>query len=223
MFRFTHFRQAIAASKYSKTVLAVLLVGLLGSALIAANGLQPAGAAVSTLACSGPSTGVVNQNSTFTASGGNGTYSWSSAQRNDTGPTYTVAFPNPGQKTITLTSGTQSTTCSIYISSTGGGGGGGGGGSTAVSCSGPTTGAPGQNLVYTASGGNGTDHRSFPRRARRPRPPPLPRATAPRGSRRRGPRRGGPKREPGAPGRPRRRREPPRGAHLQRGAPRLSV
>src|SRR6185436_3093130 len=86
MFAFKYFKKALAVSKYSKPVLAVLLVGLVGSALVAANtnsSLQSAGAAVGSLAvtCTGsPSTispgGTVTWRATVTGGTGSYAYHW---------------------------------------------------------------------------------------------------------------------------------------------------
>lgn len=131
MLKFKNIRRALNASKYSVIVLAVLFAGLIGSGLVAANSLNLAGATLGNvsvgvgtpaqsgnLSCSGPGTAAPNAPVTFTASGGNGTYSWSSIQGNGSGPTYTKSFPNLGTKVVTVTSGGDTATCSVQITNT---------------------------------------------------------------------------------------------------------
>jgi len=61
----------------------------------------------------------VDQDASFTATGGSGTYSWSSPGSNapnaGTGAAYTASYPASGAKTVTITSGTQSASCAVTV------------------------------------------------------------------------------------------------------------
>ena len=104
------------------------------------------------LTCSpGSQSAQTGQTMTFTASGGNGTYSWSapsSSPSSGSGSSFTVSYGATGSYTVTVTSGGSSTSCTANVGS-------------------PPVGAPvcspagqtaqvNQALTYTATGGNGT-------------------------------------------------------------------
>jgi hypothetical protein len=58
------------------------------------------------------------QQATLTATGGNGSYVWSSPGltiNNPTGSTFGVAFNDPGTYPVTVTSNGQSATCSVLV------------------------------------------------------------------------------------------------------------
>ena len=66
-----------------------------------------------------PSSILTNQDTTLEASGGNGSYSWSSPGGNfssTTGQTTTVNFGSQGSKTVTVTSGGVGGTCTVTVS-----------------------------------------------------------------------------------------------------------
>jgi uncharacterized repeat protein (TIGR01451 family)/LPXTG-motif cell wall-anchored protein len=63
----------------------------------------------------------VNQNASFTANGGNGTYSWSANGGSpSTGNlrTFVTRYATTGTKTVTVTSGSQTATCTVIVSQT---------------------------------------------------------------------------------------------------------
>lgn len=74
---------------------------------------------VSTLSCSPPNQSVVvNQTANLSASGGNGTYSWSSPggfPLSGSGAAYSVQYGSTGSNTVTVTSGGNSTTCTVSV------------------------------------------------------------------------------------------------------------
>ena len=62
----------------------------------------------------------VQQNASFTASGGNGTYSWDATHgtpSSGTGSSFTTKFTSPGSFIVILTSGSQTTTCAVNVNS----------------------------------------------------------------------------------------------------------
>ncbi len=72
-----------------------------------------------TLACS-PSVQTANagQSVTFSASGGNGFYTWSGQNLvviNPTGTSFNVSYPSGGTRMITVTSGSESASCTINV------------------------------------------------------------------------------------------------------------
>ena len=74
---------------------------------------------VPTLTCSLVATTVTtNQAEILTATGGNGTYSWSGANLDTTNSTankFAVNFPTPGTYTVTVASAGQTANCSIHV------------------------------------------------------------------------------------------------------------
>lgn len=61
---------------------------------------------------------LVGQQVTFNASGGTGIYAWSATDltiTNPAGSTFRATYGTPGLHVVTLTSGTQSTTCSVNV------------------------------------------------------------------------------------------------------------
>lgn len=72
---------------------------------------------IPTLSC-GPLTRTVaiGANTTFTATGGTGSYVWSAPQMTPrTGNLLTVSYASAGNSTMTVTSGTQTATCNVVI------------------------------------------------------------------------------------------------------------
>ncbi|MEK7583147.1 MAG: hypothetical protein AAB483_01940 [Patescibacteria group bacterium] len=60
----------------------------------------------------------MNQYVSFSATGGNGTYSWSAPTGNpsgNTGSSFSTTYGSTGTKIVTVTSGNQSDTCSVYV------------------------------------------------------------------------------------------------------------
>jgi hypothetical protein len=132
-------------TKYMTLAVAAMMVGL-----IVLGGGASAFAQAVPLSCSVASSGVVGQQVTFTATGGNGNYVWSSTSMtisNASGNPFTATFGTAGNHVMTVTSNGVSANCSVNISSAATG---------AVSCS-PTVQNVnvGQQLNLTASGGNG--------------------------------------------------------------------
>lgn len=72
-----------------------------------------------TLVCSpATQTVAVNTTATFTAAGGTGSYVWSApgaSTANATSPTFVTTYTTSGNKTVTVTSGTQSATCAVVV------------------------------------------------------------------------------------------------------------
>jgi hypothetical protein len=107
---------------------------------------------VTTLSCSvGAASVIANQPAIITATGGNGSYSWSGtnlAVTNSAGSQFAVSYPNPGTYPITVMSGSQTATCNVTVvaaSATGG-----------LTCFPVTQNvALGQTATVSASGGNG--------------------------------------------------------------------
>lgn len=159
MLSFKNVRRAFRASKYGKAALVVLFAGLIVSSSFVGLPSNPAGA-TGNLVCSGPTTLSVNTDGTFHVTGGSAPFHWTAPQNVQNGPErdFVTHFPNGGTKEVKVTSGLDEDTCTVHVS----GDGGGGGGDTAVSCSGPTTGAPDQDLTFHVDGGNGTFHWSAP-------------------------------------------------------------
>ncbi|MBI4363677.1 MAG: hypothetical protein HY545_02400 [Candidatus Doudnabacteria bacterium] len=65
----------------------------------------------------------VNQTASFTASGGDGTYSWTangSGNPEGTGATFATYYSSAGQKTVTVTSAAKSASCSVIVTNPGG-------------------------------------------------------------------------------------------------------
>jgi len=71
------------------------------------------------VSCSPASSTVsANQAATLTASGGNGTYTWSGTNLNVTnsaGTQFAVSYPTPGTYTVIVSSAGQSATCSVVV------------------------------------------------------------------------------------------------------------
>ena len=105
------------------------------------------------MACSVNASSVsTNQAAVFTATGGNGTYSWSGPNlsvTNASGSQFAVSYPNPGTYTITVTSAGESTSCNMTVvaaATTG-----------TLACSPATQNVTlGQTASFSATGGNGS-------------------------------------------------------------------
>lgn len=72
-------------------------------------------------------TGVVNTDITFSATAGDGSFSWSAPGATTTtgsGPTFTTQYTTTGTKTVTVSSNTQTDTCSVTVNAAPPGGGG---------------------------------------------------------------------------------------------------
>ena len=93
-------------------VTAVAVVGLSVSALSMAQSVTP-------VACSSNVSSVlVNQSEVLSATGGNGTYVWSSPDlsiANPNGSGFSASYGSIGVKTLTVTSGGLVTTCSVNV------------------------------------------------------------------------------------------------------------
>lgn len=104
--------------------------------------------------CASPTgTILVGQPATFTATGGNGTFSWSATDlsiSNPLGTSFTANYTTPGVHLVTVSSNGQSATCAVSIqpaASTSG----------TLMCSPVTqTAIVGNPVNFTATGGNGT-------------------------------------------------------------------
>ena len=60
----------------------------------------------------------INQNAAFSVLGGTGVYSWSAPQANPTsgsGSNFAAKYSSPGSKAVTVTSGSQSRVCNVYV------------------------------------------------------------------------------------------------------------
>ncbi len=99
----------------------------------------------------------VNQPATFVASGGNGAYTWSASNSNNTsgsGNTFTTSYQNSGSYTVTVNSNGQSSACNVQINTVV---------QPQVFCSPPNqTANIGQTVWFNASGGNGSYSWSIP-------------------------------------------------------------
>lgn len=70
------------------------------------------------LRCEGPTSAQANQTAFFWTTGGSGSYSWSAlggSPASGQGTTFSTVFANVGNKAITVTSGSQSATCSLLV------------------------------------------------------------------------------------------------------------
>ncbi|MEK7611880.1 MAG: PKD domain-containing protein [Patescibacteria group bacterium] len=71
------------------------------------------------LACNMSASSVMtNQSATLTATGGTGSYVWSGQNLNVTNPTgsqFSVSYPNPGTYSVVVTSGNQTATCGVTV------------------------------------------------------------------------------------------------------------
>lgn len=84
---------------------------------------NPLCGATPTLSCSPQNqTVAVNANANFTATGGTGTYSWSTNIGSDsgnpasgTGTNFTTSYSTPGNKTVTVSSGSQTVACNVTV------------------------------------------------------------------------------------------------------------
>ncbi len=108
-------------------------------------------AQTATVVCSiSTSTVSTNQAAIFTATGGNGTYSWSGPNLNVTNPVgnkFAVSYPNPGVYPITVTSAGQSAICNMTVVAAASG---------ALACSPATQNVTlGQTATFAATGGTG--------------------------------------------------------------------
>lgn len=107
------------------------------------------------LTCSVPSGPVsVGQNATFTATGGNGSFTWSATDltiSNPTGTSFTANYTTPGVHFVTVTSAGSAATCALNVLPASVPN------PTPVVCSPATqTATVGQAVSFTATGGNGT-------------------------------------------------------------------
>ena len=112
---------------------------------------------VSTLVCLPPSQNVApNQAAAVSAAGGSGTYSWSAPGGSTTagaGSTFSTSYPTAGTRTITVTSGEQTASCTVTVVV----------GEVPLVCAPVTqTVAIGQLAPMTATGGTGTYSWSAP-------------------------------------------------------------
>ncbi len=74
------------------------------------------------VSCSGPTIVAVNTNATFNASGGTGTYSWSTSPAGSpasapSGASFTTKWTSTGNKTVTAASGGSSSGCAVCVGS----------------------------------------------------------------------------------------------------------
>ena len=126
---------------------------VLGAAVAYALVLLPVGAqTVPTLSCSPGTASVhVGEAALFTATGGNGNYSWSGQNlvvSNANGVQFTATYPSPGVYTITVSSAGQTANCTAQVTVVASG---------SVSCLPVTQNvAIGQPALFTATGGNGS-------------------------------------------------------------------
>ncbi len=92
----------------------------------------------------------VNQNANFTATGGNGTFSWQASggtPANGSGSSFSTRYTTSGTKTVTVTSNGQSDSCAVIVNQI----------VNPVVCNPSTqTVNVNQNANFTATGGNGT-------------------------------------------------------------------
>lgn len=104
------------------------------------------------LVCSGPSTITFNTAATFSAAGGTGTNAWSAdggatwtgSPTPAAGPTFAATWPAPGGPfTVTLTSGTDTDTCTVTVVD----------GPPPLACSGPASVTAGTSGAFSGSGG----------------------------------------------------------------------
>lgn len=107
------------------------------------------------LACSPANQTVdINQPANFSATGGNGTYNWSTNIGSDygnpasgTGTNFSTSYSTAGQKTVTVSSGSETASCSVTVSNPP---------TTELSCAPQTqTINIGDIAVFSATGGNG--------------------------------------------------------------------
>jgi hypothetical protein len=93
-----------------------------------------------------------NQAAVFTATGGNGTYSWSGPNlsiTNASGSQFAVSYPNAGVYTITVASAGQSASCNMTVVAAATSG--------TLACSPATQNVTlGQTATFSATGGNGS-------------------------------------------------------------------
>ncbi len=98
---------------------------------------------------------VVGTPATFTVTGGNGTFSWSSpglSISNPSGTSFTANFSTAGIHTVTVTSGNESATCGVNVQPAAATGG-----TSPTLCSPVTqTATAGQQVTFSATGGNGS-------------------------------------------------------------------
>ena len=108
-----------------------------------------------TLTCSPSNQNVdINQSANFSATGGNGTYNWSASIGSDhgnpasgTGTNFSTSYSTAGQKTVTVSSGSETVGCSVTVNNPP---------VTELSCAPQTqTINVGDIAVFSAQGGNG--------------------------------------------------------------------
>jgi hypothetical protein len=137
-----------------KTNRTYILLSLITALAVAGMSLGTLGLAqtITPVACSVSASSVsANQAAVFTATGGNGTYSWSGPNlsvTNASGSQFAVSYPNPGVYTITVASAGQSASCNMTV--------------VAAATSGTLVCSPatqnvtlGQTATFSATGGNG--------------------------------------------------------------------
>jgi hypothetical protein len=129
----------------------IMKIGLLVFVFIALGSFGYAEAATP-LTCTPVSATVdVNQQITFKAAGGTGTYAWNAPEMvSRSGDTITVYYPRAGASVMTVTSGSEVASCKVDIKGTVLG-------ESTLSC-GPSTRVvlPGQVVNFKATGGTGT-------------------------------------------------------------------
>jgi hypothetical protein len=93
-----------------------------GTAATCAVSVLPAGSPGGSVLCSPSSqTGVVGQQVSFSASGGNGSYVWSASDltiTNPNGATFNATYNAAGLHTLTVASGGATSSCSVNVLST---------------------------------------------------------------------------------------------------------
>ena len=130
----------VVLSLATAVVVAALSIGSLGFAQT-----------VTPVTCSVASSVGVNQPAIVTASGGNGTYTWSGSNLTTTNPSgtqFAVSYPNTGAYTVDVTSGGQTGSCVVNVTTTPSSG-------TLMCSPGVQTVILGQNASVSATGGDG--------------------------------------------------------------------
>ncbi|HVY72730.1 MAG TPA: hypothetical protein VG984_01605 [Candidatus Paceibacterota bacterium] len=94
-----------------------------GSFCVQQNVQYQGSTAPSTLSCAPSYQSIgAGQAATFTATGGTGSYNWTTATRTslNVGPSYTTVFQTSGPQTVIVSSGTQTANCTITVGSVNG-------------------------------------------------------------------------------------------------------
>ncbi len=143
-------------TKRLSLVTAFVLVAFGVGSLVSSAQTYPA------LTCSvSPSSVRMNEAVTLTATGGTGTYSWSGAVANATTTTssqFTVSYPNSGNYTVMVNSGTQGANCFVTVtnSSNSSSGSNSSSSSNLMCLPASQTANVGQMINVSATGGSGT-------------------------------------------------------------------